>query len=80
MTPSNCLACESQSFYGVARKGTLLFSVPLDVVTSTVPVFPPVGTVVLISLLETTVNVAAVPLVRQMSNLPLCESTVQPAA
>jgi hypothetical protein len=44
-------------------KGTLLESVPLfRVTTSTVPVVAPVGTAVVISELETTVNVAALPL------------------
>ena len=42
----------------------MLLSVPLGIVTSTVPVVAPVGTVVLISDLETTVNFAAVPLKR----------------
>jgi hypothetical protein len=47
--------------YGCTRKGTLLFSVPAGVVTVTVPVVAPEGTVVVISELETTVNAAAVP-------------------
>ena len=45
---------------GVTWKITLLLSVPLGVVTSTVPVVAPAGTVVLISVPEATVNVAAV--------------------
>jgi hypothetical protein len=36
--------------------------VPLGVVTCTLPLVAPVGTVVVISVLDTTVNVAAVPL------------------
>ena len=50
------------SLYGVTRKATLLLSVPLGVVTETKPVFAPVGTVVLISVDDTTLNVADVPL------------------
>jgi hypothetical protein len=46
----------------VTWKGTLLLSVPLGVVTWTAPVVAPVGTVVWISVSDTTVNVAAVPL------------------
>ncbi len=44
------------------RKGTLLVSVPLGVTTWTFPVVAPTGMVVVISELETTVKVAAVPL------------------
>src|SRR5271155_160381 len=44
------------------RNAKLLLSVPLGVVTSTVPVVAPVGTVVLISELETTLKPAAAPL------------------
>lgn len=40
----------------------LLFSVPLGVVTSIVPVVAPVGTVALRSVSEITVNVAGEPL------------------
>src|SRR5580704_13562156 len=43
------------------RKATLLFSVPCGVVTSTSPVVAPVGTVVLIRDLETTLKTAGVP-------------------
>lgn len=43
------------------RKTMLLVSVPLGVVTCTLPVVAPEGTVVVISELETTVNVAGVP-------------------
>ena len=43
-------------------KDGLLVSVPPDVTTSTVPLVAPVGTVVVISVAETTVKVAAVPL------------------
>ena len=46
----------------VTRKTTLLFSVFLGVVTVTKPVVAPLGTVVLISDFETTVNIAVVPL------------------
>ena len=48
--------------YGVTRKTTLLTSVPCDVVTLTLPVVAPAGTVVVISELDTTVNVAITPL------------------
>src|ERR1700722_5087662 len=47
--------------YGI-RNATLLESVPPGVTTFTVPVVAPVGTVVVISELETTLKVAAVPL------------------
>ncbi len=41
---------------------TLLLSlVPADVVTVTMPLFAPLGTVVVISVAATTLNVAAVP-------------------
>jgi hypothetical protein len=43
-------------------KGTLLVSVPPGVVTATEPLVAPVGTLVVISELEITVNAAAVPL------------------
>ena len=46
----------------VTWNGTLLLSVALVVVTWTIPVVAPVGTVVSISVSDTTVNVAAVPL------------------
>ena len=48
--------------YGVTRKFMLLESMPLCVTTWTLPVVAPAGTVVVITELETTVNVAAVPL------------------
>jgi hypothetical protein len=48
--------------YGVIRKFTLLLRLPMAVVTTTGPVVAPVGTVVLVSVAETTVNCAAVPL------------------
>ena len=48
--------------YGSTRNILLLFSVPPEVVTLTGPVVAPLGTVVLISVAETTVNVAEVPL------------------
>jgi hypothetical protein len=50
-----------RGLYGT-RKGTLLESVRLGVTTSTFPVLAPAGTVVVIKTLDTTVNVAAVPL------------------
>jgi hypothetical protein len=48
--------------YGSTGKATLLESVPMGVTTSTPPLVAPVGTVVVIKYLDTTVNVAAVPL------------------
>jgi hypothetical protein len=48
--------------YGVTRNSTLLLSMPLSVVTLTVPVVAPVGTEVLISELEFEIMVAVVPL------------------
>lgn len=42
------------NFYGVTRKFTLLVRVPWGVTTFTLPVLAPVGTVVVISELETT--------------------------
>jgi len=48
--------------YGVTRNCLLLVSVPEGVVTVTKPVLAPVGTVVVIKELETTVKTAAVPL------------------
>ena len=53
---------EKLEITGVTRKVTLLESVPPGVVTWTLPVVAPLGTVVVISEAETTVNVAAVPL------------------
>src|ERR1700675_3381048 len=44
------------------RKTTLLDSVPLGVFTRTVPVVAPFGTVATISVAETIVNAASVPL------------------
>lgn len=49
------------TLYGSTRKGTLLESVSVGVVTWTVPVVAPAGTVAVMSARETTVNVAAVP-------------------
>jgi len=51
----------SISHHLATRKTTLLSSVFLGVVTVTNPVVAPLGTVVLISVLEMTVNTAAVP-------------------
>jgi hypothetical protein len=47
--------------YGITRKATLLLSVLLAVVTSTVPVVAPIGTVVLMLVLDA-LNVAPAPL------------------
>lgn len=53
----------AQSYHGVARKTTLLVSVAPGVTrVTTVRVVAPAGTVVVISELDTTLNVAAVPL------------------
>lgn len=52
----------SADSYGSTRKFTLLVSVPLGVTTSTLPVVAPLGTVVVISELETTSKTDAVPL------------------
>jgi hypothetical protein len=49
-------------FHCSTRKGTLLESVPSGVITWTVPVVAPAGTVAVIREAETTVNAAAVPL------------------
>src|SRR5580658_7120039 len=46
----------------VTRKGKLLTSMRFGVVTLSLPVVAPVGTVVVISELDTTLNLAAVPL------------------
>src|SRR4029077_1667331 len=48
--------------FGITRNWVLLVSVPLGAVTVTQPVVAPLGTVALISLLDTTENVAVVPL------------------
>src|SRR5258708_5747858 len=60
--PTGPLVGEKLEIVGVTRKFTLLVKVRLGVVTLTLPVVAPRGTVVLISVAETTVNVAAVPL------------------
>jgi len=49
-------------YYGITRNATLLDRVPPGVVTVTVPVVAPVGTVVSISVFDITVKVAAMPL------------------
>ena len=59
LVPTGPAVGEKLEIYGVTRKLTLLVDVPLGVVTLTLPVVAPLGTVVLISVLETTVNVAA---------------------
>jgi len=51
----------SAAFYGT-RKGTLLESAPPGVITWTVPVVAPTGTLVVISEADFTVKTAAVPL------------------
>lgn len=48
--------------YGTTKNFKLLASVPPGVTTSTLPVVAPAGTVVVTSELDTTVNVAGVPL------------------
>src|ERR1022692_2092626 len=53
---------EKRGLYGTTRKNTLLESVPLGVTTWTFPMVAPGGTVVAISVAETTVKLAAVPL------------------
>jgi len=53
---------EKRGLYGTTRKNTLLESVPLGVTTWTFPIVAPCGTVVAISVAETTVKLAAVPL------------------
>jgi hypothetical protein len=56
--PPHEVVDEKRGFYGT-RQLTLLESVPLGVTASTSPVVAPVTTVVVISELETTENVAA---------------------
>jgi hypothetical protein len=56
-----CVIPKGLDHHFITRKTTLLFSVPLGVVTSTAPVVAPLGTVVLISDFDTTLNVAGVP-------------------
>src|ERR1700685_1035457 len=58
---ANLPRCSSSRLYG-PRNATLLDSVPPGVTTFTVPVVAPVGTVVVISELETTLKVAVLPL------------------
>ena len=48
--------------YGTTRKIMLLLSVPVGVVTWTVPLVAPMGTVALMAELDTTLKEAAVPL------------------
>ena len=60
--PGGLLVGEKLEIVGVTRKFTLLANMRLGAVTLTLPVVAPSGAVVLISVLETTVNVAAVPL------------------
>ncbi len=59
LVPTGPLAGVKLVICGVTRKGTLLVSVPFGVTTVRLPVLAPLGTVVVISVLETTVNVAA---------------------
>jgi hypothetical protein len=60
--PTDRLVGEKPKTQGLTLKFTLLVKVPLGVTTWTLPVVAPLGTAVLISVLETTANVAAVPL------------------
>lgn len=53
---------ESSIPHGSTRKGTLLFRVPFDVVTSTNPLVAPTGTVALRKVPESTAKAAGVPL------------------
>jgi hypothetical protein len=62
LVPTGPLVGEKLEITGVTRKFTLLESVEVGVTTWTLPVVAPVGTVVVISVLEATVNVAAMPL------------------
>jgi hypothetical protein len=62
LVPTGPLVGEKLEIEGGTRKTTSLASVRLGVFTSTLPVVAPARTVVLISELQTTVNVAAVPL------------------
>jgi hypothetical protein len=55
-------SCRTPNAYGATRNTTLLESVLLDVTTTTGPLVAPAGTVVLITELASTVNVAGVPL------------------
>ena len=73
-------------FYGITTNVALLVSVPLGVTTSTVPVVAPAGTVVVIKVFDTTVNVDGVPLkvtlvapVRSVPRIPTRLPTVAPA-
>jgi hypothetical protein len=77
LVPTGPLVGEKLEMVGVTRKFTLLVDVRLGVITLTLPVVAPLGTVVLISVLETTMNVSAVRLkndassARQIINLTL---------
>jgi hypothetical protein len=62
LVPTGPLVGSKLEIVGVTRKATLLVSVPCGVTTLTLPVVAPVGTVVVISELETTLKAAAVPL------------------
>ena len=57
-----CFWAEVRRLYGSTRKGTLLESVPPGVVNWILPVVEPAGTVVVISVGETTLKAASVPL------------------
>jgi hypothetical protein len=61
LVPTGPLAGVKLVICGVTRKGTLLVSVPVGVTTVRLPVLAPAGTMAVISVLETTVNVAARP-------------------
>jgi len=72
LVPTGPLGGEKPEIVGVTRKATLLVNVPLGVFTLTLPVVASLGTVVVISVLETTVNLADVPLkVTLMTSLRL---------
>src|SRR5215472_8476590 len=53
---------EKLAIVGITRKFALLVRVPLGVFTLTLPVVAPLGTVVVISILEPILNLAGVPL------------------
>ena len=54
------LVGEKLAIVGITRKGTSLKSIPPGVVTLTLPVVAPAGTIVVISVFETILNVFAV--------------------
>ena len=60
--PPRSITDRTQGHYGVTRKIMLLLSDRAGVVTTTLPLVAPLGTVAEISVFETTVNAAGVPL------------------